>query len=376
MAERQALKFLGHLCERVRRFHAPGARVILCSDGRVFSDVVGMLEEHVTAYQVEISRMIEELGLSHLITTFNLDDLFGSLSFNEMRSELMSRHAQSLEALQEKVRRGGKPGSDRESDDAQRMYCGITRFLVEDAARPDQTMSKTAIQKDCKARAYEVIRRSNAWSGLVESQFPDSVRLSIHPQACGAAKLGIRLMEAESWMTPWHGVAVKVGGRFFLLKRSEAEALGATMVQSGSQPSHYELAERRSIARRLITRGPTESAEFVMSYSTKRLEPLGLLLEASHPTVDVHGLDTEELRALFKKENFLVLQGFKTSRRGRLRLVDRALRQDQHLAFRKGVSSSWSAIIRKTISSTITTCRCTGTACTARRFPNTRSSPA
>jgi len=249
MAERRALQFLGHLCERVKRVHAPGARVVLCSDGRVFSDVVGMNEEHVSAYQQEICRIIEELGLSHLISTFNLDDLFGGLTFTEMREQLMARHAQPLEALQEKVRRGGKPGSDRESDDAHRMYCGITRFLVEDAARPDQTMSRTAIQKECKVRAYEVIRRSNAWSSVVESQFPDAVRLSIHPQACGATKLGIRLMEADSWMTPWHGVAVKAGDRFFLLKRSQAEALGAAMVQSGGRPSHYELPERRSLPR-------------------------------------------------------------------------------------------------------------------------------
>jgi len=250
MAERQALKFLGHLCERVRGFYAPGARVILCSDGRVFSDVVGMQEEHVSAYQLGISRMIEELALSHLISTFNLDDLFGGLSFGEMREQLMNGHAQPLEALQEKVRRGGKPGSDRESDDAQRMYCGITRFLVEDAATPNQTLSRTAIQKDCKARAYEVIRRSNAWSALVESQFPTAIRLSIHPQACGAVKLGIRLLEADSWMTPWHGVALKVAdGQFFLMKRSQAEALGATMVLSEGQPSHYELTERRCVAR-------------------------------------------------------------------------------------------------------------------------------
>jgi pyoverdine/dityrosine biosynthesis protein Dit1 len=247
MAERLALEFLGSLCKRLRRFYAPGARVILCSDGRVFSDVVGMEEEHVTAYQDEVSRLIVELGLSDVISTFNLDDLFGKLSFTEMREQLMGRHAQSLDALQCKVRLGGKPGSDRESDDAQRMYCGITRFLVEDAARPEQTMSKTAIQKDCKARAYEVIRRSNAWSGLVESQFPDAVRLSIHPQACGATKLGIRLLNAESWMTPWHGVAVKVADRFFLLKRSQAEALGATVVQLAGRPSHFELADGISL---------------------------------------------------------------------------------------------------------------------------------
>lgn len=249
MAEQRALEFLGHLCERVRKLHAPGARVILCSDGRVFSDVVGMDEANVSAYQQEISRMIEELGLSSKISTFNLDDLFGSQTFTQMREHLMSSHGKSLEELQAKVRRGAKPCDDRESEEANRMYCGITRFLVEDAARPDQSLSKTAIQKDCKARAYEVIRRSNAWSGLVEEQFPQAVRLSIHPQACGATKLGIRLLDAESWMTPWHGVAVKVGERFVLLKRSQAEAMGAKMIQSAGRPSHFELSERRSVCR-------------------------------------------------------------------------------------------------------------------------------
>lgn len=244
MAERRALKFLGHLCERVKRLHKPGARVILCSDGRVFSDVVGMKEEHVTEYQEGISRMIVELGLTHQITTFNLDDFFGGSSlFDDMRSHLMESHGASLESLQEKVRRGGKPGADKESDEAQRMYCGITRFLVEDAERPGQNLSKTAIQKDCKARAYELIRRSNAWSGLVGSVFPESVRLSIHPQGCGSLKIGIRLMDAENWMTPWHGVAMEVEGGFVLIKRSQAEAMGAVIVQDNGRPSHYRLIE-------------------------------------------------------------------------------------------------------------------------------------
>jgi alpha-ketoglutarate-dependent taurine dioxygenase len=49
-----------------------------------------------------------------------------------------------------------------------------------------------------------------------------------------------------------------------------------------------------------------------MNYKTKRLEPFGLLLEASNPGIDVHSLDAEELRAHFRKDNFLVLRGFKT----------------------------------------------------------------
>jgi L-tyrosine isonitrile synthase len=247
MAERRALEFLGQLCERVRQVYAPGARVILCSDGRVFSDAVGMREEDVTAYQREISRMIQELSLD-CISTFNLDDVYVGQSFAEMRSQLMEQYGAPLEALQAKVREGKVPGN-RESEEANRMYCGITRFLVEDAMHPGQTQSRTSIQKECRVRAYEVIQKSNAWSELIAERFPDAVRLSIHPQACGAKKLGIRLMEADSWMTPWHGVAVEVSGKFVLLKRSQAEALGARMVQTAGRPSHYELAEMRELSR-------------------------------------------------------------------------------------------------------------------------------
>jgi len=68
------------------------------------------------------------------------------------------------------------------------------------------------------------------------------VRLSIHPQTCGAKKLGIRLVGNESWMTPWHGVAVESKKGYVLLKRSEAEALGAKLIYAADgRDSHYQL---------------------------------------------------------------------------------------------------------------------------------------
>lgn len=247
MGERLALLFLENLCEEIQEIHAPGAHIILCSDGRVFSDIVGMREEDVTDYQDELDRMIEELGIKN-ISTFNLDELGETKDFMQMRRELMDQFGAPLEMLREKVLRGSKPFSRPEDEEAHRMYLGITRFLVEDSTFPGQTRSRTSIQKECKAKSYEVIRRSNAWSELIARQFPDAVRLSIHPQACGAKKLGIRLIGTESWMTPWHGVAVKKDDEFVLLKRHEAEALGARLVFSAAgRPSHFELTESISL---------------------------------------------------------------------------------------------------------------------------------
>ena len=243
-AERLSLTFLENLCEKIKKHYSPGAKIVLCSDGRVFSDVVGMKEEDVTAYQVELDLLIEELSLKY-VSTFNLDDYYTKLNFTQMRSELMSKHGKSFESLRAKVRRGGKPEPELEEQEANRMYCGITRFLFEDSMFSGQIKSRAAVQKESRANAYEVIRRSNAWSDLIEEYFPEAVRLSIHPQVCGSKKLGIRLVANESWMTPWHGVAVETDSGYVLLKRSEAEERGAKLIYSSNgRASHYKLTDK------------------------------------------------------------------------------------------------------------------------------------
>ncbi|MGE0171927.1 MAG: L-tyrosine/L-tryptophan isonitrile synthase family protein [Oligoflexales bacterium] len=248
MAERRALMFLGYLSNRIKQIYAPGIEIIICSDGRVFSDAVGMLEENVTAYQDSLDEIIDELGLTN-ISTFNLDELCGGRDFAEVRRSLMKEYGKSLASLREKILRCDTPFETPEDRDAQRMYLGITRFLVEDSTFPGQTRSRTAVQKDCKARAYEVILRSNAWSELIAERFEDAVRWSIHPQGCGSAKLGIRLLGNESWMTPWHGVAVDTGKGFVLMKRWEAEGLGAELVlDAKGRPSHFKLASQPAVS--------------------------------------------------------------------------------------------------------------------------------
>lgn len=245
LAEKISLQFLGRLCQRIKEFYAPGIKILLCSDGRVFSDVVGMQESHVTAYQEDLSRLIEQMNLLD-VSTFNLDEVYNELSFGQMRDELMKSFGKPLALLKHQVRNGADDLGTPEEQEALRMYRGITRFLFEDATHSEQTKSRSAVQKEARSKAYEVIRRSNAWSELIAERFPEAVRLSIHPQVCGSKKLGIRLVGNESWMTPWHGVAVQTKAGFVLLKRSEAETLNAELIYSpDGQPSHYSLVNNK-----------------------------------------------------------------------------------------------------------------------------------
>lgn len=241
-AERLSLLFLDTLCQRIKKIYTPGIKIILCADGRVFSDVVGMLEPNVSAYQVELNNLIEEMSIADIVT-FNLDDFYKGLSFVQMRDELLKNYGNPVDFFKHKIHNATKPLASPDEQEAKHMYCGITRFLFEDALYKGQTKSRSAIQKESRHKAYEVIRRSNAWSQLIAALFPQAVRLSIHPQTCEAKKLGIRLIGNESsWMTPWHGVAVESKNGYILLKRTEAEALGAKLICSADgRHSHYTL---------------------------------------------------------------------------------------------------------------------------------------
>ena len=238
LAEEKSLKFLNSICEKVKKIYSPGARIIICSDGRVFSDVVGMKESHVTEYQDEIDSMIAKLNLKNL-STYNMDELASNKTFDQVRSELVLNYGREIERIRTEVKSGL---NNKRFSELHRMYCGLVKFLVEDALSPEMTKSKSQIQKESRKKAYLMIQRSNAWTRLIAEKFPHAVRLSIHPQDCGSEKLGIQLLGTETWMTPWHGVAVKIDHEFVLMKRWQAQELGAVLIHNKKgRPSHFEV---------------------------------------------------------------------------------------------------------------------------------------
>lgn len=230
LGERASLRFLQQLCGEIGKIYSPGARVLICSDGHVFGDLIHVPDAHISEYSDDLREMIESEGHSS-IETFSLEHVYGDASFDEKRKMLTSQFAEPVEALRAEVRADANTLS---------LYKGITRFLVEDTNKAAEYPSKAALQRDCKARAYGVIQRSRAWSDLISKHHPQSVRLSIHPQPCCSPKLGIMLLQtASSWITPWHSAAVlQPDGSLTLMKRAEAEKAGTLVIAAG-RPSHY-----------------------------------------------------------------------------------------------------------------------------------------
>ncbi|WP_265443094.1 isocyanide synthase family protein [Flexivirga meconopsidis] len=223
--ERLALHFLDRLCRDVELVHPPGARLTVCSDGHVFSDAIRVSDNTIRAYRRRLDSMIA--GTSDLIDTFDLADA-GFAGLASRREKLLSERAPHVEQLRAHV---------RSDETAAQHYRGITRFLVEDTPRHDGT--KSALQRDCRRRAYDVIRRSIAWGSLVDETFPDAVRLSIHPQPIGSAKLGIRLLDSpDAWATPWHTCVLRGPDGTRLLPHHEARRHGR-LVRRDGVPSHF-----------------------------------------------------------------------------------------------------------------------------------------
>jgi len=228
-AEFQALQLLQSMCDEAREHYRPGFDLVICSDGRVFGESIGVSDKDITAYKTTLAEMLRS---TPSIRTYNLDDRWPGESYTRMREKLCRRYAKSLVEIRKNV---------KEDDDANRLYKGLVRFLFEDT-KGVSNISNTALQALARENAYQVLLRSQAWGALVSDVFPKAIRLSIHPQPCSRRKLGVRLGKTnDTWLTPWHSVAVESGGEFELMKRREAEALGAKVIYEDGRPSYFRL---------------------------------------------------------------------------------------------------------------------------------------
>lgn len=227
-----ALQNLQKLCERLTELHPAGATVAICSDGRVFSDVVKVSDANIDQYNTGIKTIIKEYNLTHL-RVYSMEDFFPDRTPDALRELLLDVYAHSLDEVH---------GLVKEKESYKNLFNGVHRFLFEDEVHHNKTSSRSAIQKETKIRAYELIRRSDGWSKLLDEHFKEALRLSIHPYPLGHEKFGIKLLPSSSkWATPWHNVAVKMKNRFELMHKSEALKLNAQLKMENNKYAYFEV---------------------------------------------------------------------------------------------------------------------------------------
>jgi pyoverdine/dityrosine biosynthesis protein Dit1 len=232
LGEQLSLRQLNDLCLSLGELHPPGARIIICSDGRAFSDYVGVTDEEVSRYGQEIKNILVSLNLNN-IDIFNLEDYFKQGNFDDIRQQLVKHYGRSLAELKSSI---------KTEEQTLNMFNGIHRFMYTDLKFRHPDYSNNQLKEESKHLAYQVIIRSNAWSALVQDVFPESIRLSIHPQHPHSEKIGIRLMDCDNiWRTPWHGAVLDDGQHYRLMARSDIEKLPVNLVYENGRPFYYVL---------------------------------------------------------------------------------------------------------------------------------------
>ena len=239
LGERLALRALNDICRKIHAIYRMGAQMIICSDGRVFSDLVQVSDADVDAYAAGIKEIIAEEKLTFL-STFSLEDYYDNIGYDRMRDLLSYQHGDLIADIKSHVKINAE---------ARMLFNGIHRFIFEDRIVQMDTVSKNQVRRFSKDIAYQVIQRSHAWSRLVENHFPDAIRLSIHPQHCHSAKMGMMLLNSQDlWATPWHRVVLIEGEQCRLVRKKEAEALHAAPVFCNDRFSHYTLKRENNHA--------------------------------------------------------------------------------------------------------------------------------
>jgi pyoverdine/dityrosine biosynthesis protein Dit1 len=102
LGEVLALKNLQSFCNRIDLLHPHGTKVVICSDGRVFSDVVKVSDESIDRYNDGIITIIEEYKLNSL-SVFTMDELYPDKTPDELREILLEFYAMELSQVRAMV---------------------------------------------------------------------------------------------------------------------------------------------------------------------------------------------------------------------------------------------------------------------------------
>lgn len=228
LAEEMTLKNFNAFNQAVKVVYPPGIQVSIISDGFAFNDVMNVTDKIVEQYQ-EISM---DMSKDMSINWFNLKDFYDrNTNLNTLRDKLISQHGITEQELEQRI---------LFDPDVNMLYKGMIRFMNLDIAIRDYS-SKSQLQKHAKIMARTMMFRNEAYSKLVQSEFSDHIRLSMHPSINNGTKFSFQLIRSEhAWTSAWHcALMIREDGEVETIHRKDAEARGLELVSVNNQPYYY-----------------------------------------------------------------------------------------------------------------------------------------
>lgn len=273
--EEFALRRLIKATQDAEKVYPPGMKIWIVSDGHVFSDCIGVDDDVVSSYTAKLHQLYEKIKIPEVdaIGFCGLNDLFftgaAAAKFkSEWIEDVELDHYTGTQICQvsDVSRAILMKGCDTDDGRLRKqisidghprlhLYRGFSRFMLEDLSRLSffKGSSRKGFKKVISKIAFNMIRRNDAYSNLVELIFPHHMRLSIHAHTNSGPKFGIKVISSEQCRivkslddleepkfedllhipTPWHNCVVKIDDDRYVLTK-------ASVVKEALENGSYE----------------------------------------------------------------------------------------------------------------------------------------
>jgi pyoverdine/dityrosine biosynthesis protein Dit1 len=201
------------------RVHEPGARFVIVSDGLVYRTMFGVTRHEALSYRERVKEMIAQLGFEDTIEVTDMEELVGSRRalFDHVEERLRPVFTEWWRTNPDDLRRASLiSASAANVNTSESVTQDLVQMATKDAVLgPDgqstldnfETIRGQTVDR-AEQGAFEfalflyVLREID----LVESCYPDAVRVTVHPKP---GQWGLHLVNQESRVFPWQGVAYR-----------------------------------------------------------------------------------------------------------------------------------------------------------------------
>lgn len=215
----------------VKQVYSPGVHYALVSDGHVFGDVLRIEESVIEDYAGQCRDIAASVGLP--VTWYSIRDFYPKgLTIPAIVEKLMQQFGVSPTELQRRI---------TFIPDTNKLYTGMIHFMEGDIALWGFP-SKNQLNKQAKIIAREMMSRNEAYGALTLTNFPDYIKLSMHPSQNNGEKYSFQLIPSPTAKhSPWHGAfVVNKDGSFTTMHKKEALASGHEIVNVNGKPYYMQ----------------------------------------------------------------------------------------------------------------------------------------
>lgn len=231
LAEELSLQNFRRFADQVKEVYSPGVQFSFISDGLIFADIMNA-DEAITRDYYDRSRALSD-RYSVPATWFTMTDFYApGLTLPVIREKITTQFGISPEELRRRI---------LFDPNVNYLYRGISIFMTEELAT-QSFPSNNQKQKKAKSLATEMMFRNEAYSKLIQTNFSDHIRLSMHPSINDGVKYSFQLIPGARF-SPWHSCAVQFkSAQPTTMHRKDAEAAGYELVNVNNQPYYFQEA--------------------------------------------------------------------------------------------------------------------------------------